>query len=234
MAADDFEPKLGRIREPKRPAQSPHDEAHPRAGRQEPAPAWCGSAATSRPATRRRGMAPGVLARAGLIAPGSRRVIVRARYFRQRAGDLGAARAHLRYIQRDGITRDGEPGRLYDAHSDDADGGAFLDRSEDDPHQFRFIVSAEDSAAPARPQAVRPRSHAADGAGPRHQARLGGRRSFQHRPPAHPHRHPRPRRSGPRPRHGARLHRPWRARPGPEPSSPSSSGPRASWSDCRS
>jgi type IV secretory pathway VirD2 relaxase len=46
----------------------------------------------------------------------------------------------LRYIQRDGVTRDGEAGRLYDAHSDDADGMTFLDRSEGDPHQFRFIV----------------------------------------------------------------------------------------------
>ncbi|MGE0851993.1 MAG: DUF3363 domain-containing protein [Hyphomicrobiaceae bacterium] len=58
---------------------------------------------------------------------------------------MGAARAHLRYIQRDGVTREGEPGRLYDARSDDADGSAFLDRSDADPHQFRFIVSAEDS-----------------------------------------------------------------------------------------
>ena len=97
------------------------------------------------PDARRRGTAPGLFARAGIMAPGSRRVIVRARYSRQRAGDLGAAKAHLRYIQRDGITRDGGPGQLYDATSDQADGNAFLDRSEHDPHQFRFIVSPEDS-----------------------------------------------------------------------------------------
>jgi hypothetical protein len=75
-----------------------------------------------------RGTAPGLFARAGIMAPGSRRVIVRARYSRQVAGDLGAAKAHLRYIQRDGITRDGGPGQLYDATSDQADGNAFLDR----------------------------------------------------------------------------------------------------------
>jgi type IV secretory pathway VirD2 relaxase len=80
-----------------------------------------------------------------LFVPGSRRVIVRARYTRQKAGELGAAQAHLRYIQRDGVTREGNPGRLYDAAGDDADGRAFLERSEHDPHQFRFIVSAEDS-----------------------------------------------------------------------------------------
>jgi type IV secretory pathway VirD2 relaxase len=93
----------------------------------------------------RRGTAPGLFARAGIMAPGSRRVIVRARYSRQVGGDLGAAKAHLRYIQRDGITRDGGPGQLYNATSDRVDGNAFLDRSERDPHQFRFIVSPEDS-----------------------------------------------------------------------------------------
>jgi type IV secretory pathway VirD2 relaxase len=144
MAADDFEPKLGRIREPK-------GRGNLRTTKRILQQASKAGAGTVRqrghilPGTRRRGMAPGVLARAGLIAPGSRRVIVRARYSRQRAGDVGAARAHLRYIQRDGTTRAGEPGRLYDAHGDDPDAGAFLERSENDPHQFRFIVSAEDS-----------------------------------------------------------------------------------------
>ena len=67
------------------------------------------------PATPKRGMGAGVRAAAGLIAPGSRRVIVKARYTRIVAGDLGAARAHLKYIVRDGVTREGEPGRLYGA-----------------------------------------------------------------------------------------------------------------------
>ena len=31
------------------------------------------------------------------------------------------ARAHLRYLQRDGVTREGEPGALYDADSDRVD-----------------------------------------------------------------------------------------------------------------
>ena len=144
MAADDFEPKLGRIRESK-------GRTNLRTTKrilEHTAKAGTGTLRQRghiMPGTRRRSMAPGVLARAGLIAPGSRRVIVRARYSRQRAGDVGAARAHLRYIQRDGVTREGEPGRLYDARSDDADAGAFLERSDGDPHQFRFIVSPEDS-----------------------------------------------------------------------------------------
>ena len=98
------------------------------------------------PTAPRRGMGTGVRAAAGLIAPGSRRVIVKARYTRFFGGDLGAARAHLRYIQRDGVTREGTPGRLYDATQDDIDAGAFLERSGKDPYQFRFIISPEDSA----------------------------------------------------------------------------------------
>jgi type IV secretory pathway VirD2 relaxase len=55
-----------------------------------------------------------------------------------------AVDAHLRYLQRDGVTRDGEKGQVYSAGRDGADGCAFLDRGRDDRHQFRFIVSAED------------------------------------------------------------------------------------------
>jgi hypothetical protein len=94
----------------------------------------------------KRGMGAGVRAAAGLIAPGSRRVVVKARYTRIVGGDLSAARAHLKYIQRDGVTHEGAPGRLYDARHNEANAAAFLERSQQDPHQFRFIVSAEDSA----------------------------------------------------------------------------------------
>ncbi|MBX3562614.1 MAG: relaxase/mobilization nuclease and DUF3363 domain-containing protein [Sphingomonas sp.] len=76
----------------------------------------------------------------------ARRAIVKTRLVRMGGKGLAAARAHLRYIQRDGVTRDGEAGRLYSAGSDDADGKAFLSRCEGDRHQFRFIVSAEDGA----------------------------------------------------------------------------------------
>lgn len=74
---------------------------------------------------------------------GVRRVVVKTRYVRQ-AGKNGKAATHLRYIQRDGTSRDGERGQLYSATDDRADGDAFLDRGKDDRHQFRFIVSPED------------------------------------------------------------------------------------------
>ena len=145
MLPADFEPKLGRMRDPS-------SQRNLRTTKRIVEHAAKSIATPMRqpshipPGARRRGTAPGVLARAGLIAPGARRVTVRARYTRQQPGDMGAARAHLRYIQRDGVTRDGKPGQLYDTHGDDADAASFLDRSQSDPHQFRFIVSAEDSA----------------------------------------------------------------------------------------
>ena len=77
--------------------------------------------------------------------PGSRRVVVKQRSVRA-ASKNGRARAHLRYIQRDGTSRDGERGQLYPAREDRADGDAFLDRGKEDRHQFRFIVSPEDGA----------------------------------------------------------------------------------------
>ncbi len=74
-----------------------------------------------------------------------RRVMVKSRIVRlDRARGMDAARAHLRYIQRDGVTREGAPGQLYSAEQDKADGRSFLDRQTDDRHQFRFIVSPED------------------------------------------------------------------------------------------
>ena len=51
-----------------------------------------------------RGNAFGTLAAAGFYPGGQRRAIVKARISKLKAGDLGAARAHLRYIQRDGVT----------------------------------------------------------------------------------------------------------------------------------
>jgi type IV secretory pathway VirD2 relaxase len=76
----------------------------------------------------------------------ARRVMVKTRLVRLGPKGVAAARAHLRYIQRDGVTREGAPGQLYDAAGDDADAKAFLDRGGEDRHQFRFIVSAEDGA----------------------------------------------------------------------------------------
>lgn len=54
--------------------------------------------------------------------------------------------AHIAYLKREGVTRDGSPARMFDATSDGADDRAFTDRCKDDRHHFRIIVSPEDAA----------------------------------------------------------------------------------------
>ncbi|AYO79249.1 DUF3363 domain-containing protein [Sphingobium yanoikuyae] len=75
-----------------------------------------------------------------------RRVSVKARVVKL-GGKLQAATSHVRYLQRDGVSREGEPGRFYTTFADDADGKAFVERSTLDRHQFRVIVSPEDGPA---------------------------------------------------------------------------------------
>jgi type IV secretory pathway VirD2 relaxase len=75
-----------------------------------------------------------------------RRAVVKASLIRLQGKAGKAARAHMRYIQRDGVTREGLPGELYGPETDRADGDEFLKRTAGDRHQFRFIVSAEDGA----------------------------------------------------------------------------------------
>jgi type IV secretory pathway VirD2 relaxase len=92
----------------------------------------------------------------------ARRVAVKARVVKlnpQRGATRGrqfvgakAVDAHLRYLERDGVTKDGEKGQVYSGERDVEDGRAFLDRGRDDRHQFRFIVSAEDGAELSDPR----------------------------------------------------------------------------------
>ncbi len=76
----------------------------------------------------------------------ARRVVVKTRIVKLAGKGLDGARLHLRYIQRDGVTREGMPGELYGSQHDRADAKGFLERSDGDRHQFRFIVAAEDGA----------------------------------------------------------------------------------------
>lgn len=85
------------------------------------------------------------LAAARLLNARSRGAMVKARVVRQLRAP-GALRAHVTYLQRDGVTRDGQPGRMFDAHGDGADAAAFTERCDGDRHHFRFIVSPDDAA----------------------------------------------------------------------------------------
>ncbi|SDA25431.1 relaxase/mobilization nuclease RlxS [Sphingomonas sp. NFR15] len=82
--------------------------------------------------------------RGGHAASNGRRVIVKASIVKLAGKGASAAAAHLRYLQRDGTTREGERGTLYGRDADAVDGKAFGERGTSDRHQFRFIVSCED------------------------------------------------------------------------------------------
>lgn len=84
---------------------------------------------------------------AGLRSP-SRRVTVKARIVRHKGGRFrsGSLATHVRYLERDGTSRSGEPARMFEADRDEADTRAFAGRCEDDRHHFRFIVSPEDAS----------------------------------------------------------------------------------------
>ncbi len=144
---DRFKPKLGKIRSRgDRKAKTYLQRVLHAASFSGPGFGRMGAAAFSGSRIGRGGgWGTGAAMRRGRIS-GRRRVIVKTRIVKLKGQGIGAARAHLKYIQRDGVTREGEPGRLYDATSDETNGKDFLERSDGDRHQFRFIVSPEDGA----------------------------------------------------------------------------------------
>ena len=142
MREDDVRPKLGRIRSKGGQSYLPKvlKAARKAGGLKTPGVGGKGKA-------RSRGRGAGI---AAVTATGrvrgraARRVIVKTRYTQLAGKGVKAARAHLRYLQRDGVTKDGLAGELYDRGGDQADGRGFMDRADKDPRQFRLIVSAED------------------------------------------------------------------------------------------
>ena len=81
------------------------------------------------------------------LTPLSRRVTIKSLLVNQRQVSPQSLSKHLRYIERDGAGRDGEPGRAYGPQADEADLDAFKERCADDRHHFRFIVSPEEGVA---------------------------------------------------------------------------------------
>ena len=78
------------------------------------------------------------------LGPRARRVVVKLRLVR--GVSKSAMGAHLRYIQREGVMRDGAPGQAYGPADDAAKVGDFGARCADDRHHFRLIVAPEDAA----------------------------------------------------------------------------------------
>ncbi|MCW0399119.1 hypothetical protein NB688_002521 [Xanthomonas sacchari] len=80
------------------------------------------------------------------LTPMSRRVTIKTLLVNQRQASPQSLAKHLRYIEREGVGRDGEPGQAYGPQTDTADLDAFKERCADDRHHFRFILSAEDAS----------------------------------------------------------------------------------------
>ena len=78
------------------------------------------------------------------LGPNARRVVVKSRFVVLQRASPNSVAVHLRYIERDGVTREGQKGQAYGADTDATDLKDFQERGQNDRHQFRFIVSAED------------------------------------------------------------------------------------------
>src|SRR5579859_5627328 len=74
----------------------------------------------------------------------ARRVVVKAHLQKLRGHGAQAAASHLRYIEREGVEKDGSPGRLYGPEGP-VPREVFEQPRLGEKHQFRFIVSPEDA-----------------------------------------------------------------------------------------
>ncbi|MBV2203988.1 MAG: type VI secretion protein, partial [Pseudomonas sp.] len=65
------------------------------------------------------------------LTPMSRRVTIKTLLVNQQRASPQSLAKHLRYIERDGVGRDGEPGQAYGPQTDAADLDAFRERCAD-------------------------------------------------------------------------------------------------------
>lgn len=142
----DFTPRLGRIRDQgasaARSFQLQVKQAAARLGKPSGR-----SGFTGRNSGRGNGATPQALQALRQISRARmRRVVVKVHIARARgASGVRAFSEHVRYIQRDGVERDGSGGQLYGREGAEIDGRAFAERSGEDRHQFRLTVSVEDA-----------------------------------------------------------------------------------------
>jgi type IV secretory pathway VirD2 relaxase len=85
------------------------------------------------------------LAASRMLQARTRGAMLKARVVRQMRSP-GALRAHIGYLKRDGVTRDGSPGKLFDAAGDDADSRAFAENTEH-PHIHILVRGRADDGS---------------------------------------------------------------------------------------
>ena len=145
---DDFEPRLGRLgdkgRKPRPRKFLSRVIAAANLARGSAAGRARQSAFTGSRIGRGAGVGRVLSSRDRFAAFRQRRVIVKVRTVKLGGNGFEVAKAHLRYVERDGTTREGGRGQLYSADRDAVDRNAWLEPAKGDRHQFRIIVSAED------------------------------------------------------------------------------------------
>ncbi len=95
----------------------------------------------------RRGFGRGramALAAQHRFSPTSRNVVVKARIVRHRSASANL-KTHVRYLEREGVTRDGERAQLFGPGDQLVDGSEFANTCSSDRHHFRFIVAPEEA-----------------------------------------------------------------------------------------
>jgi type IV secretory pathway VirD2 relaxase len=145
MAEDnDFRPRPGRIRSPRAQRAKPFiAQALAAAQRAGGGVSRQGMPIRRTRSTFGRGRVAAVRAK-HLITGRSRLVTIKTRVVRHRTASAPLA-AHLGYLRREGVTRDGEKARLFSPDREDVDPKTFAERCQGDRHHFRFIVSPEDA-----------------------------------------------------------------------------------------
>lgn len=73
----------------------------------------------------------------------SQRVIIKARVVPSTYATLAAFKQHLRYIERDGVSVDGDKAKMYSLKEDQVDKRVFMEKTLKDQRHFRFIISPE-------------------------------------------------------------------------------------------
>jgi type IV secretory pathway VirD2 relaxase len=142
---DDFRVRTGRIRSrPKERAKPFIAQALAAAQRAGGYVRRNGRIAAPRSSRFGRGRAATVQANRFLTSR-TRLATVKTRIVRQNARRSGLG-AHLRYLRREDVARDGEKAHMFGPESDDTDVRGFTERCEGDRHHFRFIISPEDAA----------------------------------------------------------------------------------------
>lgn len=143
MDEEDFRLKPGRIRstggERNQPAITQVLKAAQRAGG---SISKAGKIAKAKGSTFGRGRMASIRA-SHRLSNRSRGAVVKARVVRHHG--RASLAAHLSYIERDGVSRERDEGRLFGAASDEIDRNQFAARCDHDRHHFRFIVSPDDA-----------------------------------------------------------------------------------------